>query len=124
MAKKNALVDRMQQIRRETFLTTQHFTRQLCLDQASIVLNRDFGFGAERLMRFNAAMVEMYGEYADIWNTDTSDVEYSKTKMDMALKQIYGDLFVPWEVRYRVWECKFEPKKKGDKHEVDASHSR
>ena len=23
-----------------------------------------------------------------------------------------------------VWECKFEPKKKGDKHEVDASHSR
>ena len=24
----------------------------------------------------------------------------------------------------QVWECKFEPKKKGDKHEVDASHSR
>ena len=45
-------------------------------------------------------MAKMYGEYADIWNTDTSDVEYSKTKMDMALKQIYGDLFVPWEVRY------------------------
>ena len=100
MAKKTGLVDRIAQIRKETFFTTQHFTRQLVMDQAALILNRDFGFGAERLMRFNAAMVEMYGEYADIWNTDTSDVEYSKTKMDMALKQIYGDLFVPWEVRY------------------------
>ena len=100
MAKKNALVDRIAQIRKETFLTTQHFTRQLVLDQAAIVLNRDFGFGAERLQRFNAAMVEIYGEYADLWNTDTADVEYSKATMDAALKQIYGDLFLPWEVRY------------------------
>lgn len=100
MAKKNALVDRMQQIRRETFLTTQHFTRQLCLDQASIVLNREFGFGAERLQKFNAAMVELYGEFADIMNADTKDIEYSKATMDAALKQIYGDSFIPWEVRY------------------------
>lgn len=100
MAKKNALVDRMQQIRRETFLTTQHFTRQLCLDQASIVPNREFGFGAERLQKFNAAMVELYGEFADIMNADTKDIEYSKATMDAALKQIYGDQFIPWEVRY------------------------
>lgn len=101
MAKKNALVDRMQQIRRETFLTTQHFTRKLCLDQASIVLNREFGFGAERLQKFNAAMVELYGEFADIMNADTKDIEYSKATMDAALKQIYGDSFIPWEVRYK-----------------------
>ena len=101
MPKKNTLIDRMQQIRRETFLTAQHFTRQLCLDQASIVLNREFGFGAERPQRFNAAMVQIYGDYADIWNGDTKDVEYAKAKMDGALQQIYGDLFLPWEVRYK-----------------------
>ena len=100
MAKKNGLVDRIAQIRKETFLNSQHFTRQLVLDQAAIILNRDFGFGAERLQRFNAAMVEIYGEYADLWNADTADVEYSKATMDAALKQIYGDLFLPWEVRY------------------------
>ena len=98
--KKNALLDRIEQIQKETFLTTQHFTRQLCFDQASIVLNREFGFGAERLQRFNAAMVQIYGDYADIWNGDTKDVEYAKAKMDGALKQIYGDLFIPWDVRY------------------------
>ena len=100
MAKKNGLVDRIAQIRKETFFTTQHFTRQFCYDCMSVALNREFGFGAERLMRFNAAMVEMYGEYADLWNTDTADVEYSKATMDAALKQIYGDLFLPWEIRY------------------------
>lgn len=98
--KKNALLDRIEQIQKETFLTTQHFTRQLCLDQASIVLNREFGFGAERLQRFNAAMIDLYGKYADIWNNDTKDVEYGKATMDAALKQIYGDLFVPWDERY------------------------
>lgn len=100
MAKKNGLVDRIAQIRKETFLNSQHFTRQLVLDQTAIILNREFGFGAERLQRFNAAMVEIYGEYADLWNADTADVEYSKATMDAALKQIYGDLFLPWEVRY------------------------
>ena len=35
-----------------------------------------------------------------LWNTDTADVEYSKATMDAALKQIYGDKFQPWEVRY------------------------
>lgn len=102
MAKQNSLVKRIDAIRRETFLTTQHFTRQLCLDQASIILNREFGFGAGRLQKFNAAMVEIYGDYADIWNEDTKDVEYSKAHMDSALKQIYGDLFIPWDERYSL----------------------
>lgn len=100
MSKKNALVDRIQREKKEVFLSAQHFTRQLCMDQAAIILNREFGFGAERIMRFNAAMIELYGEYAGIWNSDTKDVEYSKAKMDTALKQIYGDKLEPWEVRY------------------------
>lgn len=100
MAKKNALVGRMQQQKKEIFIATQQFTRQLCLDQAALVLNQEFGFGAERLERFTNAMVDMYGEYAHIWNNDTKDVEYAKAKMDEALKRILGDKFVPWPVRY------------------------
>lgn len=104
MAKKGSLIDRVtsarEQGREEGFMTGQHFTRQLCMDQAAIVLNREFGFGPERLKRFNAAMVQMYGQYADIWNGDTSDVEYSKAAMDRALEQIYGDEFMPWDKRY------------------------
>ena len=100
MAKKNGLVDRIAQIRKETFFTTQHFTRQFCYDCMSVALNREFGFGADRLSRFMSALDAAYSEFAGIWNEDTKDVEYSKATMDAALKQIYGDKFQPREVRY------------------------
>ena len=100
MAPKSGYLRAIEKAREEGFMTGQHFTRQLCMDQAAIVLNREFGFGADRLQRFNAAMVEMYGTYATIWNSDSKDVEYSKAAMDAALKQIYGDKFQPWEERY------------------------
>lgn len=100
MAKKSGYLDRIEQARREAFFTTQHFTKQLILDQAAIVLNREFGFGADRLKRFTEAMSDIYSDYADIWNGDTKDVEYSKAAMDRALQQIFGSYFEPWEIRY------------------------
>ena len=100
MAKKSGYLDRIEQARREAFFTTQHFTRQLVMDQAAIVLNREFGFGADRLKRFTEAMSDIYSDYADIWNGDTKDVEYSKAAMDRALQQIFGSYFEPWEIRY------------------------
>ena len=100
MAKKSGMLSRMESAADKGFMLGQRFTRQLCMDQAAIILNRDFGFGSDRLERFNAAMVELYGQYADIWNKDSKDVVYSKETMDRALKQIWGDKFVPWNVRY------------------------
>ena len=86
MAKKNALVDRIDQIRKETFFTTQHFTRQLVMDQAAIILNRDFGFGAERLQRFNAVNVLGSGLMPDGRLVDPS-------AMDAKMKRWYDSLF-------------------------------
>lgn len=100
MAKNRSYLDRIQKAKKQGFLMGQHFTRQLCMDQAGIILNREFGFGADRLERFNAGMIEMYAEFADVWNSDTNDVEYSKATMDRALKRIWGDRFVPWKERY------------------------
>ena len=101
MVGKSGFLRAVDKAREEGFMTGQHFVRQLCMDQAAIVLNREFGFGADRLKKFNDAMVEMYGTYATIWNGDTKDVEYSKAAMDRALEQIYGDKFMPWDERYK-----------------------
>jgi hypothetical protein len=100
MAKKSGYLDKIASAKREGFITGQLFTRQYCLDQAAIVLNREFGFGSERLEKFCDAMCKMYDECCDIINSDTKDIEYTKSTMDAALKQIYGDKFQPWEVRY------------------------
>lgn len=100
MAKKSGMLARMEDAADRGFMLGQHFTRQLCMDLSAIVLNREFGFGAERIKKFNAAMVEMYGVYANTWNRDTKDVDYSKDMMDRALRQIWGDEFQTWKERY------------------------
>lgn len=85
----------------EGFVLGQKFTRQLCLDLSAVTLNHDFGFGAERLEKFNKAMIDRYGDYSDVFNSDTPDVEYAKAHMDEALRQIYGDKLIPWDERYK-----------------------
>lgn len=100
MSGKNSYLAKIQQAKKETFLTTQRFTRQLCMDLADIVLNHEFGFGADRLAAFNIALGKMYSECAGIINEDTKDIEYSKAHIDAALEQIFGDRFEGWEARY------------------------
>ena len=72
MAKKSGYLERIEKAKKDTFFST----------------------------RFVEAMNVIYSEYADIWNGDTKDVEYSKSSMDRALRQIFGDYFEPLEVRY------------------------
>lgn len=100
MAGKSGFLRAIDKARKDGFMVGQRFTRQLCMDCMAIVLNREFGFGAERISRFYDAMSKQYADYADIWNKDTADVEYAKDTMDRALRQIWGDRFQPWEERY------------------------
>lgn len=100
MAGKSGYLRKIYQAQEDGFRIGQHFVRQLCMDLSAIVLNKEFGFGAERIARFNAAMSEMYGDYADTWNKDAKDVVYAKATMDRALQQIWGDRFQPWDERY------------------------
>lgn len=85
----------------EVELTTHRFTRQMMVDLSYIALNKAFGFGSERLQKYANALKDVYSEYADLWNADDADTEYSRATLDAKLKQIFGDDFHPWEVRYR-----------------------
>lgn len=54
----------------------------------------------DRLKRYAQAMLGIYEEYADLWNSDTADTEYSRAALDAKLKQIFGDDVQTWEERY------------------------
>ena len=98
--KKSGFLARMEAQKEREKLETLRFTRQLITDMSIIALNNAFGFGAERLKKYTDEMLRVYEEYADIWNSDTIDTEYSRGKLDMKLRQICGEHFEPWEVRY------------------------
>ncbi len=100
--KKNSFLDRVQRQVAAAFRAGQMEGRQNVADIAMLVLNRKFGFGAERLRAFADGVQDAYGEWADLWNGDTKDKEFAEAKMDRALKQICGPYFAPWEERYDV----------------------
>ena len=82
------------------FVTSGRFHRQLMTDLSVIVLAQDFGFSPEQLLKYCRELGKLHDEYADIFNTDSADTEYSRTKLDDALREVCGPLFVPWEGRY------------------------
>lgn len=98
--KKSGFLARMEAQKEREKLETLRFTRQLITDMSVIALNNVFGFGAERLKKYADEMLRVYEEYADIWNSDTADTEFSREKLDKKLRQICGEYFQPWEVRY------------------------
>lgn len=100
MSGKNALLQRIEREKTAAALEAHRFTRQLMCDLSFIALNRCFGFGPKRLTEFANALRDLFDEYADLWNGDTYDTEYSRAALDAKLKQIFGPDFHPWEHRY------------------------
>ena len=98
--KKNAFLARVDRQIQAEKLETHRFTRQMMVDLSYIALNKAFGFGADRLKKYANELLEVYSEYADLWNNDTADTEYAREKMDAKLKQIFGDDFHAWAIRY------------------------
>lgn len=99
--KRSGFLARQQAKQDAEALVNHRFTRQLMCDVAMIALNDAFGFGPERLHKFADKLVEVFAVYAERWNSDTKDTEYTRAKLDEKLKQICGPYFVPWEERYR-----------------------
>lgn len=58
------------------------------------------GLGKKRLTQYANDLQEIFAEYADIWNGDDPDTEFARAKLDEKLRQIFGEDFHPWEVRY------------------------
>lgn len=98
--KKNSFLDRMAAKQEAEKLAVLRFTRQLMMDCTAVALNNLYGFGAERIKATMDEIAKVYGDYADMWNSDTADTEYSREKMDQKLAQICGEYFAPWEERY------------------------
>ena len=100
MSKKNALLARIEQQKAAAALEAHRLTRQLMVDLSFIALNRRFGLGAKRLTEFANDLRDLFDEYADLWNSDTADTEYSRAALDARLRQIFGDDFHDWNHRY------------------------
>lgn len=98
--KKNGFLDRMNREKEKAMIQTHRFTRQLMVDLSYVALNKSLGLGAERLKKYANALQEVYSEYADLWNSDEKETEYSRAALDAKLRQIFGEDFHPWEVRY------------------------
>lgn len=97
----NGYLDKLRKEYRRGYIDSSRFYRQVMCDLAVLVLAQDFRFTPDRLMKFCESLGNLHDEYADIFNADSKDMEYSKAKMDEALWQVCGDLFIPWEERYK-----------------------
>lgn len=73
---------------------------QMCLDDAIIAANEVFSMGESRVEPFVRAFSETLTDIATITVEDTRDLEYTKAKVDGALRRICGKHFQPWEERY------------------------
>lgn len=100
--KQSGYAKKLQQQKNEDSYTNYVMARQLMIDITLLVLNKEFGFGKDRLKRFCEAFAPLHDEFCKIWNSDSKDMEYTKRTLDEALEQICGEYFIPWEVRYRV----------------------
>lgn len=77
------------------------FLRQFITDLSQIALEDAFGDESKNMVKpFVDALQNLHDEFADIWNADSDDVEYSLSILDRRLKAICGDKFIPQEDRY------------------------
>lgn len=53
---------------------------------SAVALNEEFGFGADRLLRFKEAMERIVNEYGDLMHG--ADVDYADDKLEEAFKRI------------------------------------
>jgi hypothetical protein len=55
---------------------------------SAVALNEEFGFGADRIMRFKTAMENIVAEYGDLMHG--ADADYADDKLEEAFNRIMG----------------------------------
>lgn len=101
MSGKSGYLTRLQAQQAIRDMEQQRFTRQQCHDMAIIALHLEFGFGPERIARFDKKVLEVWNNYADMAVADEKQMVYTKEKIDRVLREACGPDFIPWEERYR-----------------------
>lgn len=103
VGRKNDLVIRRQLEKERDMRIMRNFTVQLCADAAAIAANKVFhrkgDVLAEFLREYNRIAIEIATMTMDDAGADKS-ITYAKAKIDAALKELLGEHFQPWEVRY------------------------
>lgn len=61
---------------------------------------RFFGAGPKRAKQFHEAMQQFFFEIVKMTTEDTTDIEYTKQRLDEALHRVLGENFQPWDKRY------------------------
>lgn len=79
--KKNHLSQVMQKQRLEAF----NAAMQCCMNIMTVVLNDEFGFGKDRLLRLQDAFNEKFDEYGELV---AGDIQYGSKKLNERVKQI------------------------------------
>lgn len=80
------------------------FTLQQAQDMAEIALNQEFQFGPVYNERFEKRFKKVFIEYAEMCVADGKDdpqIDYTKEKVDRALRIARGDI-LPFDERYAV----------------------
>ena len=102
MAKRNALMARMEEQALRYARAARKLEIGVCTDIAVIALGR-LGWGGKRLGDFEAAFSSAYEEYDALREedgTDDREQAYYKACLDREIKQYVGGKFVPFDERH------------------------
>ena len=102
MAKRNALMARMEEQALRYARAARVLEVGFCTDIAVIALGR-LGWGEKRLTEFEAAFSAAYEEYDDLREEDGSadrEQAYYKACLDREIRRYVGTKFVPFDERH------------------------
>lgn len=102
MAKRNALMARMEEQALRYARSARVLEVGFCTDIAVIALGR-LGWGEKRLTEFEAAFSAAYEEYDDLREEDGSadrEQAYYKACLDREIRRYVGTKFVPFDERH------------------------
>ena len=100
---KNDYARRITEAHRNEINMAFQWGSQLTCDINMILLNRRFGIGKKRLMKFfEEDFLPEINRYMDCL-VDVDDADYLRADIDRALSQILGPNVEPWESRYDCW---------------------
>lgn len=103
MAKNKGYLARQQAQKAADIKFHRLFTMQWCADAAILAAHDVFQRKGEKLVEFHNKFVKYANEIAEMTLADAKDdktIEYTKGKIDGQLKELLGEAFQPWEVRY------------------------
>lgn len=105
MPKQSTYLRRLQLEKQLAIERDRLFTMQWCADAAILAANEVFKRKGDKLVEFALAMQRYSQEIAELTLEDAKDdkdIEYTKAKVDTALKAILPeDVFQPWDKRYK-----------------------